>query len=144
MAEARAPLVLSLPARLEEGRRISETLSKAAREAGLTQGELIDLDLAVAEAANNIVLHGYGRDESQSFQVSIEVKEGGLVVELSDSGRPIPAHMLENAAPAPLDAECGRGFGIIQACVDALTYRSEGGVNRLTLVKNRARRAAVP
>jgi serine/threonine-protein kinase RsbW len=105
---------------------------------------LIDLDLAVAEAANNIVLHGYGSDESQSFQVSIRTQEGALVVELSDSGRPIPAHLLDAPAPAPLDAECGRGFGIIHACVDALKYRSEAGVNRLTLVKNRGGRAAAP
>jgi serine/threonine-protein kinase RsbW len=144
VAEARAPLLLSLPARLEEGRRISEALSQAASEAGLSQGEFIDLDLAVAEAANNIVLHGYGRDETNSFQVLIQVEEGRLSVELSDSGRPIPAPMLEAASPAPWDAECGRGFGIIHACVDALTYRSEGGLNRLTLVKNRGSRAAVP
>lgn len=144
MAEARAPLVLSLPARLEEGRRISEALSRAASEAGLSPGDLIDLDLAVAEAANNIVLHGYGGDSAQCFQVSIRIDERGVTVELSDRGRPVPAHLLESSAPAPLDAECGRGFGIMRACVDTIDYRSEAGLNRLTLVKNRDGRAAKP
>ena len=144
MAEPRPPVILSLPARLEEGRRISEALSRAAGEASLSQGELIDLDLAVAEAANNIVLHGYGGDAGQSFQVTIRVRKDSLVVELEDNGRPIPAEQLNSRGPAPLDAECGRGFGIIHACVDSLDYGSEGGTNRLTLVKNRSGRAAGP
>jgi serine/threonine-protein kinase RsbW len=144
VAEARPPVVLSLPARLEESRRISDALSSAAAEAGLSAGELIDLNLAVAEAANNIVLHGYEGDERQSFQVSIQIRDEGLAIELSDRGRPIPADQLSASAPAPLDAECGRGFAIIHACVDMLAYKSEGGVNRLVLVKNRSHRAARP
>jgi serine/threonine-protein kinase RsbW len=143
VAETLRPIVLALPARLEEGRKISEALARAAAAAHLHPGELIDLDLAVAEAANNIVLHGYGGDPDQSFQVAIRVNEEAVIVELSDSGRPVPAERLEPSAPASLDAECGRGFGIIHACVDRLDYQTEGGVNRLTLVKNR-RRAVQP
>jgi serine/threonine-protein kinase RsbW len=127
---------------LEEGRRISEALSSAAGEAGLSAGDLIDLNLAVAEAANNIVLHSYGGDERQSYEVSILMRDEGLVVKLSDRGRPIPAEQLSAAAPAPFDAECGRGFAIINACVDSLAYESSGGVNRLVLIKNRSPRAA--
>jgi serine/threonine-protein kinase RsbW len=135
---------LRLPARLEEIRKISEAIAKAAGEAGLSPGEMIDLDLAVVEAANNVLLHGYGGDESQSLEVSIRVGKEGLAVTLTDSGRPIPAQSLNSSSPAPLDAECGRGFGIIHACVDRLSYGSEGGWNRLTLVKNRSDRAAAP
>jgi serine/threonine-protein kinase RsbW len=144
VAEERPPLVLSLKARLEEVRRISEAVAVAARKAGLSAGELIDFELAVVEAANNIVLHGYEGDERQSFEVTIRVQSQGLVVVLADSGRPIPAQRLQSANPAPVDAECGRGFGIIHACVDALAYESVDGVNRLTLVKNRSDRAAEP
>jgi serine/threonine-protein kinase RsbW len=108
---------------VEEVRRISEALAIAAGEAGLSPGELIDLDLAVVEAANNIVLHGYGGDGERSYE-------------------PIPAQRLAASSSAPFDAECGRGFGIIHACVDELAYESEGGVNRLTLIKNRSGRAA--
>jgi serine/threonine-protein kinase RsbW len=133
-----------LPARLEEVRRISEALAKAAGEAGLSPGELIDLDLAVVEAANNIVIHGYGGDGERSFEVSIQARSEGLSVLLADRGRPVPAERLAASSSAPFDAECGRGFGIIHACVDGLAYESEGGVNRLTLVKNRSARAAEP
>jgi serine/threonine-protein kinase RsbW len=135
---------LTLPARLEDIRRISEALAQAAGQAGLTPGETIDLDLAVVEAANNIVLHGYDGDERQSFEVSIRRRRKGLAVTLADRGRPIAAERLSSSNPAPLDAECGRGFGIIHACVDSLGYESKGGVNRLTLVKNRAHRSAEP
>jgi serine/threonine-protein kinase RsbW len=144
VAEDRPPVVLTLPARLEQIRRISEALAKAAGEAGLSPGELIDLDLAVVEAANNIVLHGYEGDGGQSVEVAIQIKAKGLTVILTDSGRPIPGQRLNSSSPAPLDAECGRGFGIIHACVNSLSYQSESGVNRLTLVKNRSGPAAGP
>jgi serine/threonine-protein kinase RsbW len=105
---------------------------------------LIDLDLAVVEAANNIVLHGYDSDESQHFEVYMQARSEGLTVLLADRGRPVPAPKLEAPSLAAFDAECGRGFGIIRACVDSFGYESQGGVNRLTLFKKRSDRAAEP
>jgi len=104
------------------------------QEAGLNEAALADLELAVVEAANNIILHGYG---GGGGLIRCHVQRGAdaVRVTLSDSGAPIPEDMLRNAQPTSQMAESGRGLAIIRACVDEIAYTSAAGANRLTLVK---------
>jgi serine/threonine-protein kinase RsbW len=132
------PAVLSalrVPARLEEVRTLAEGLRQACAAAGMGDDAAFELELAMVEAANNIVLHGYvGRDDTV---IRMEVRRipAAIEVTLTDTGAPIPASVLDLPGEVSVDSEHGRGIAIIRAFVDGMDYRSLDGVNRLLLRK---------
>jgi serine/threonine-protein kinase RsbW len=128
---------ITVPARLEAVRTLAEWVCGEARRAGLTSDGVIDLELALVEVANNIVLHGYGEDDG-SIRCILEPSEHALHVTLIDWGRELPEANL-SAAPLPDPGQDhGRGLGIARACVDELRYSTDNAINRLTLVKKLA------
>ena len=96
---------------------------------------LIRLEIAVTEALNNVVLHG-GPPGGAEIGVTVRKAAPGVLVEIRDPGRPVPAGLFAAARdPARIDplAESGRGIALIAALSDALDYDSRDGTNRLTL-----------
>lgn len=92
------------------------------------------VELAVVEAVNNAIEHGCRGRTDAEIGMGIRVEDDVLLVELRDPGIPIPA-IPGPAMPDPL-AESGRGWPLIHACMDRIDYRSEGGINVLTLGRN--------
>lgn len=125
-----------IEARLDRVRELADAARLAGQEAGLGAHALIDLELALVEAANNIVSHGYA-GKSGEIQMIARGSAEGMLIELVDTGARIPADWLAAPPHAAMDAERGRGLAIINACVDRVDYASEGGYNRLTLFKMR-------
>jgi serine/threonine-protein kinase RsbW len=124
---------IRIPARLEAVAQLASVVRAAAKAAGLGEVAIVELELAVVEAANNIVAHGYdGRSGEIEMRV---VQDDGLAVELIDTGRRIPPGLLDNPPSASLDAERGRGLAIIRSCVDSIDYSVVDGTNRLRLFK---------
>ena len=111
----------------------------------LSDEATIDLTLAAAEALNNIIIHGYESRADEVVEVSINGLQSGVEIVLTDTGRVIPAAVLEAsdpfADPASTMAESGRGFAIIRMCVEDWSYSSVDGVNRLTMVRGDQRAA---
>jgi serine/threonine-protein kinase RsbW len=116
-------------------RRLAEFLQHASAEAGVESTLAIDLELAMVESANNIVEHGYAGGSGGEIAIELLFEPDAVVLTLSDTGSPIPPDDLARCRTMPLDAVEGRGMGIIQSCVDEIAYSSEGGVNRLRLLK---------
>lgn len=102
---------------------------------GLSEALAADLELAVVEAANNIVLHGTQGLQGQVMSVTIGHVPGGVEIVLEDRGRAIPAGVLGAAIPGGLEAESGRGMGLIAACTDRVDYSTTPEGNRLVLFK---------
>ena len=129
------PRVLRIPAHLSSVALLAAAVREEGGAAGLAEDALIDFELAVVEAANNIVAHGYA---GSSGDIELRaVQDSGLLIELIDMGRPIPAGLLDNPPTVGTDAERGRGLAIIRSCVDRLDYFSVEGANRLRLFKAR-------
>ena len=111
--------------------------------AALGAGEeaICDLELAVDEAACNIVCHGY-EDRSGTIQVAVERHGDRLIVRLRDQALAFDpcCHPLPDVT-LPLEERPLGGLGIflIRQSVDEMLYRvpPEGG-NELTLVKRLA------
>jgi anti-sigma regulatory factor (Ser/Thr protein kinase) len=121
---------------LDEVAQFASVVREEGRAAGFGETEVIELELAVVEATNNIIAHGY---DGSSGEIEMRVlQDGGVRVELIDSGRPIPAGLLDNPPDVGLDAERGRGLAIIRSCVDYLDYSRREGANQLRLFKARA------
>ena len=113
---------------------------------GLGEEGAGDVELALVEAATNVVRHGYG---PEGGPIRIEASEipDGVVVRISDWGRPIPGEALASAGLSRFDfdpsdlleiPEGGMGLSLIAAVMDEVTYRSDEGQNVLTLL-HRAR-----
>lgn len=106
-------------------------------EWGLSAERRSLLELAVVEAATNVVRHAYG---GRGGRVDVELVREGNEIALSvvDSGSSFdPTRVPPPREPDPADPstwpEGGMGLPIIRAACDELRYRSEGGRNRLSL-----------
>lgn len=108
---------------------------------GLDEDAACDLELAVVEAAINIVVHGYGGADCGTLEVGVRRNDGEVQVELTDAGAPIPPGALENAELPDANDDIsviptsGRGLALIKASVDAWRYLPSAGCNRLILIK---------
>jgi serine/threonine-protein kinase RsbW len=109
------------------------------------------VELCLVEAANNTVLHAYSNEAGHAVEISVHLLEDRLVLEIADTGRPMPQERLAAAAsglpeldPSALETlpEGGRGLAILHALMDSVGYRSDDGTNTLTLVKRFGRGAA--
>lgn len=107
-------------------------------ETSLSPQQCRRVELCVVEAVNNCIRHAYRGRPGQEIAVTARLFADRLVIEVRDTGEPMPARALEAARsagePEPL-AEGGRGVAIIKAVMDEVEYRSDAGVNTLTLTK---------
>ena len=104
----------------------------------LPQEQKDELVLAIAEAAQNIVKHGYKDIESTTdkMQIRISLKSGELEIGFFDKGKPVvPGNIqhrkLDDIKPG------GLGTFFIQQIMDAAVFKKDekGWVNHLILSK---------
>ena len=96
-----------------------------------------DLVLALAEAAQNIVKHGYGNQPtSDEMKIVIKFKENVLSMELMDKGKPV---VPSNIKPRDLDDIKAGGLGtfFIGQIMDEVVFKTTkvNWVNHLILIK---------
>lgn len=101
------------------------------------EDSLAALELAVNEAASNIMKHAYHGREDQSIHLEAEAFPGRVAIQLAHLG---DAFDPSTVPPPPLDGSRDSGFGayIIARSVDEVRYfRDERGRNCVALVKAR-------
>jgi anti-sigma regulatory factor (Ser/Thr protein kinase) len=127
----------SVPARLQSIRHVSDAVAVASAEAGFDDKTSYACQLAVSEACENIVIHGYGQSQGESFDVEIISDPGSLTVELIDSAPAFDPTQVEVSPPQPPDDPPVGGLGlyIIHQVMDELTYQRSAGRNHLRLHK---------
>jgi serine/threonine-protein kinase RsbW len=122
-------------AKIADIRLLAEHLQMHCVRAGVEPGAAFELELAMVEAANNVVEHGYAEPSGGTIGLAVVISECEARVTLRDSGAPVPDGFFDDGTmPDPL-ATSGRGSGIILACVDTVSYRSQFGENTLVLTK---------
>ncbi|MBP2626845.1 MAG: putative anti-sigma regulatory factor, serine/threonine protein kinase [Firmicutes bacterium] len=87
--------------------------------------------IAINESVNNAIFHGNKEDNSKNVYLIIEKMPNGIKIVIRDEGR----GFLNREIPNTSDwlEEHGRGFAIIQHCVDS--YRLNKMGNEITLIK---------
>jgi serine/threonine-protein kinase RsbW len=98
---------------------------------------LHQLDLAVTEAATNIIRHGYQSEMGRPIEVSFEASEQELCVGLYHDGEVFDP---SQASPPAFDGSREGGFGLylIREAVDEVRYfRDERGRAGVQLIKKR-------
>jgi serine phosphatase RsbU (regulator of sigma subunit)/anti-sigma regulatory factor (Ser/Thr protein kinase) len=129
---------LRLPARLESLPALLDFAAARSSEAGFTATRTKEIQLAVEEAAVNIVRHAYPLQPGDiELRWRSDVSPGRVALDIEDTGVPFDARSL----PAPdlkagLDDRKVGGLGVffIMNLVDEVDYRREGDRNILTLI----------
>ena len=104
----------------------------------LPQDQKDELVLAIAEAAQNIVKHGYKDVESTAdrMEIKISLKDGNLEIGFFDKGKPV---VPENIQHRKLDDIKPGGLGtfFIKQIMDEAIFKKnqKGWVNHLVLTK---------
>ena len=80
-----------------------------------------DVQLAVVEALNNVILHAYSNQADNDIIVQWCQENGHLRIEIIDYG--LSMSSLPTAILPAYDAESGRGWWIINSCVDEYYYK---------------------
>jgi len=132
---------LRVVATIENLRTISDFVREAGGRLRLSEDGLFDVDLAVEEAAANIVRHAYGPDRTGDIEVVMEATGGALRITLTDWGLPFHADPSHLDVDVPLEARAKGGMGVllIHGSMDSVTRHAAselGGPNVLTMVKN--------
>ncbi|WP_413720736.1 ATP-binding protein [Silicimonas sp. MF1-12-2] len=103
----------------------------------LTAEEMGSVEIVLAEALNNIVEHAYPQDQPGEITMSLRLRQTGLLVEISDRGKPMPHgraplgnHPMAEFGEDPMP-EGGYGWYLIRELVQDLVYDRRDGQNIL-------------
>lgn len=97
---------------------------------------LWQLELAVHEAAANIIRHAYENQTDQRILMEIEAIEEGIMVKLNHWGKPFFQRDPPRKPIVDGIYKCGFGLYLIERCVDRVTYRcNPDGKNIISLAK---------
>lgn len=127
---------LVVPALLAEVAPICDLVNDEALAAGFDSRTSYACQLAVGEACENIIIHGYGEQSSGQIAVTVHSQPGELTVELADNAPPFnPAE----SQPGPPDPDSprlgGLGLLIMHRVMDEIDYVRRSDGNTLTMRK---------
>jgi len=123
---------------------IRDFYSQAARDAGLDEESIFEVQVAVDEASSNIIDHAYGGEGLGDIVCSFEILPRGLKVELHDHGNPFDPDKIDapDIISDPIKRK-DRGLGVffMRQMMDEVSFSfSDHGGNILTMVKYREKR----
>ncbi|OGO17083.1 MAG: hypothetical protein A2Z14_09330 [Chloroflexi bacterium RBG_16_48_8] len=132
-----AVMQLSIPAYHKEIESLCDLTGKAAVDARFTERTIYACQLAIGEACENIINHGYKQEGIGEIELTAESSPGNLILVLRDSAPPFnPAiepslpHWQEEDPPVG-----GLGLIIIHRVMDKVKYQRIKDQNILELRK---------
>jgi serine/threonine-protein kinase RsbW len=100
-------------------------LGDTLRGIGVNEDSVADILLAATEACTNVVLHA--GQSAPAYTVAATVDRAACRVEVTDGGQGCARKRRGRVRRVGDLAESGRGFAIMNACVDGVTLRSAPG-----------------
>src|SRR5436190_11673780 len=120
LSEAVVGLDASYPAQPPQVAAIRRAVSTIARRSGADVAALVRIELAVSEAATNVVLHAYRAPGAGGrIHVTASIGRGGLEVRVRDDGC--------GMSPRPDSPGMGLGLSLMAGECDRFEVRSPGG-----------------
>ena len=124
-------------------RSIAAEVERLGQRDGWGESLTFKVNLVLEELATNIISYGghEGRQEPD-IEIHIATRNDELAIEISDDGRPFDP--INDAPPAPVIDEKteivsvgGLGLHLVRNMMDSVSYRYEGGRNRLSMTTRR-------
>ena len=134
-------LTLHLAPHIDELARLHDSIAQIGRQENWSVAMQYQVDLALDELVTNIVNYGHTGDRPSAIDILLTAKADAVTIEVSDDGR---AFDLLHDAPEP-DLESpvesrplgGLGVHLVRTFMDEVTYRRDGNINHLVMVKKR-------
>jgi len=128
---------LTIPGRLDQIEKICVLVGNAAEIAGLDSRTSYACQLAVSEACENIIKHGYGREDAGEITATTLTAPGELTVDLEDNAPPFNPGVKPTSSTWTEDNPPIGGLGllIIHRAMDEVEYHRRGNRNCLRLRK---------
>jgi serine/threonine-protein kinase RsbW len=96
-----------------------------------------NIELAVAEAAANCILHGNKNDESKTVHIKIIISDGQLILSFKDEGDGFePDKVPDPTIPENILKGSGRGLHIMRSLVDEMKYNFSNSGTELVITFN--------
>lgn len=128
-----------LPANRQSLREIARVIDHYAATVNLDATELHDVQVAVAEASTNAIVHGLHEDPERRFEFIIEALPDGLAVTLRENGTPFD---VEDVVPADLTSALinrkigGLGIHLMHELLDDVHFSIEpDGMKVVSMIK---------
>jgi serine/threonine-protein kinase RsbW len=127
----------TLDSTLETVDSAEQAASRMAVEAGFGDEEVMQISMAVREAAVNAVLHGNAYDPGKKVNLEFERTERDLVITIRDQGKGLdPAKIPDPLAPENLLKTSGRGIFLIRSFMDEVQIHPSHSGTEIKLVKH--------
>lgn len=140
-------LHLTLVASLDAVPAAGDAVRQLCLESGVDAQDAALVELALVEALQNTIEHGYAGQPGQ-LELDAQVDDVRIQATIRDTAPPVDPRRV---APPPGDdavatdraslRERGRGLGIIRGVFDDVIFSRSGGRNHLALVRSRHRGA---
>jgi len=127
----------TLDSTLESVDSAEQTASRIAAESGFDEDVVMQISMAVREAAVNAVLHGNAYDPEKKVKLDFERTGNDLVITIRDQGKGVdPDTLPDPLAPENLLRGTGRGIFLIRSFMDEVHFRQLHPGTELTLIKH--------
>ena len=131
---------MQFPGRFESLEKISRFIKKAAEKAGLDENQTYSVELAVDEAASNIIEHAYGAEDMGPIECACIVTDEGLTIILKDKGNAFnPDAVPDVKTDQPLEERRPGGAGVflMKKVMDSVKFEFTPQGNILTMFKRK-------
>ena len=133
------PVNLKLPAKLQHLEQLIDFVTNCAREQGVTQNKIGEIQVAVEEALVNVINYAY-KDGEGDVEVTCMLDDERFIIEIIDYGFPFDLLSLQDP-DISLDVSerdiGGLGIYLIKRLMDHVEHKRENDKNTLTLVVSR-------
>jgi serine/threonine-protein kinase RsbW len=135
---------MTLNSRVDLANLVHAASDEICRLAGLDDDAMLNLGLALREAAINAMKHGNKMDEAKPVRVTFDVRGERLEVRITDQGQGFDFGRIKDPRlPENINKTNGRGLFLMNNLVDQVRFFYTSGVGTtVSLVKKLPRAAA--
>ena len=129
------PVNLRLPAKLQHLEQLIDFVANCAREQGVAQNKIGEIQVAVEEALVNVINYAY-KDGEGDVEVTCSLDNEKFIIEIIDSGFPFDFLSLQDPDISLNVSERnigGLGIYLIKRLMDHVAHKRGDGKNTLTL-----------
>ena len=130
---------MKIDGQLDQIERIGRFIQEAAKDAGFDEMESYACELAVTEACENIILHGYGDESTGEIEIAVQTELDNITIDLWDDAPPFdPVNTPTKATTSSDDPPVGGlGLVIMHKVMDEMEYHRREGRNQLRMRRSR-------
>jgi serine/threonine-protein kinase RsbW len=111
--------------------------SRIATQAGFDEDQVLQISMAVREAAVNAVLHGNAYDPGKKVSLDFETTVDDLIITIRDQGKGMDLEKIPDPlAPENLLKTSGRGIFLIRSFMDEVEIHPSRTGTEIKLVKH--------